>query len=256
MSIFSGTIRSTASARTPSGEIVDAAQVTSLGHVGTVEYATVKGYGDTEFVLSGRASDPRDFASGGPRLFVLSKGMVTDERTGRQHPLGTAMYQKAEPVPAGSYAQAAEKAERDARRAHRRDDPKVVDMLAALPGLSGSAGAVIRLADADAGSMLSKRPAAILTPGNAPVRGVGSIVHTLERKGVRLDLADGYLVATAPGGRLSQGLREAIEAASPLLVAHLQGHPLTCVVSKHKGEAPEAVTLALGGAPWCGDCAP
>jgi hypothetical protein len=254
MSIFSGTIRSTASARTPSGEIVDHGHVHELGDVKGTTFATIDGY-PGEFVLSGRAGDPRDYAnSGRPHLFVATPGMV-ENTDGRMLPLGEATYRKAEPLPAGSYAQAVELAAKAQRRSHR-DDPKVVDMLAALPALAGSMGTVIKLADADNGALLSKRPAAVLTPGNAPVRGVGQIVHTLERRGVKLDLADGYLVATAPGGRLSPGLREAVEAASPLLIAHLQGHPLTCVVSKHKGEAPEAVTLAIGGAPWCGECAP
>jgi hypothetical protein len=46
---------------------------------------------------------------------------------------------------------------------------------------------------------------------------------------------------------------ELVEKSAPLLIAFLQGTPATCVVSRH-AEPVEGVTIALGGAPWCGSC--
>ena len=69
--------------------------------------------------------------------------------------------------------------------------------------------------------------------------------------------ADGInLVVSTPAGRLAPGVLELVEAAWPLLLAELLGHPLKCAVSDHKGKPPAATTMALGGAPWCGACRP
>ena len=60
---------------------------------------------------------------------------------------------------------------------------------------------------------------------------------------------------TTAGG-LDEPTRNAVAAAAPLLLAYLAGDPLRCIVTAHDGQAPEAVTILLGGAPWCGECRP
>ena len=100
------------------------------------------------------------------------------------------------------------------------------------------------------------KPYAYRGPQSA-VRGAAAIVAKLERRGYTFALStdSAHLVVSAPGGRCLDGDAAAIEQAMPLLLAHLQGDPLLCVVSAHESPA-DAVTLALGGAPWCGSCAP
>lgn len=86
-------------------------------------------------------------------------------------------------------------------------------------------------------------------------RGPAAILERLSRAGatVRLSTDRLDLVVTTSGGILGAGVLELIDRAGPLLVAHLNGEPLACTVSKHKGSVL-ATTFALGGAPWCGDC--
>lgn len=88
------------------------------------------------------------------------------------------------------------------------------------------------------------------------VRGAQAIVDRLARKGVtlRLSIDRAHLIASAPGGRSIPATAQLIEATRPLLLAHLRGEPLRCVVTAHGKDVPEATTLTTGGAPWCGQC--
>lgn len=92
-------------------------------------------------------------------------------------------------------------------------------------------------------------------PGAPAARGAEAIIRMLATKRASVSLSrDGlYFVVTSPGGRAGPGVAELAEAGAALILAHLQGHPLPCA-GDHKGVAPEAVTLALGGAPLCSKC--
>lgn len=104
------------------------------------------------------------------------------------------------------------------------------------------------------GSIVGVRVIAPVEPARGPKR----ILDRLSKKGVTVKLsADGSsLVVSASGGRPGPGVIELVDAARPLLLADLQGRPLTCTVTGHKGKPPAAVTLALGGTAWCGECKP
>jgi hypothetical protein len=93
--------------------------------------------------------------------------------------------------------------------------------------------------------------------GEPPAIGPAALIARLAKAGatVTLDATSEHLVVTSSGGRPGPGVRELVTAAGPLLVAYLRGEPMTCTVSRHKPPA-EAVTIALGGAPWCGQCRP
>ena len=70
---------------------------------------------------------------------------------------------------------------------------------------------------------------------------------------MRFELVGGALV-TSSTHALGPDHAECIRRATSLLATHLNGHPLTCAL-KHKGTAPEAVTVAwpsLIGV--CSDC--
>lgn len=87
-------------------------------------------------------------------------------------------------------------------------------------------------------------------------RGPEAIVGYLARRGVTLKpTADGAFAVEAEAGRLDEATRNAITAAGPLLRAYLHGSPRKCAMPAHVGsEPPDAVTLTLGGAGWCGEC--
>jgi hypothetical protein len=82
-------------------------------------------------------------------------------------------------------------------------------------------------------------------------RGPAAIIERLARRGVTLGLVGGHIVPVTARGP-SSDLRDILETAAPLLAAYLAGTPLLCLGS-HKGAPPEAVTLAVGGAPLCED---
>lgn len=97
--------------------------------------------------------------------------------------------------------------------------------------------------------------AAIREERPAP-RGPAEIIRYLARRGIRLaPTGDGLFAVESERGGLDEATRDAINAAAPLLRAYLHGTPLRCALPKHVGaEPPEAVTLVLGGAAWCGEC--
>jgi hypothetical protein len=63
-----------------------------------------------------------------------------------------------------------------------------------------------------------------------------------------------YVAGYGPGGRIINDLAALINEAAPLYVARFAGDPLRCVVGDHGDDAPDAVWLAVGGAPICREC--
>lgn len=103
-----------------------------------------------------------------------------------------------------------------------------------------------------------------LTPGvplEIPVKldtipGPEEILRALARKGIGLELSPDrqYIIPRAPGGEVMHTEAQLLRDATPLLLGHLRGEPLVCVVTKHS--TPEiAVTVLVTGAPSCAACA-
>ena len=93
-----------------------------------------------------------------------------------------------------------------------------------------------------------------IKPAQPPARGAEAVIARLHKAGAGLYLStDGaHVILTVFGGRATAGMVELFEAAQPLLLAHLRGGPLLCVVADHgKGDDPTAVTLLVGGTPAC-----
>lgn len=155
------------------------------------------------------------------------------------------------PVPAGTFS-ASPVTTQPQPKPHRP-----VDALDAIRLFAGTGETIIAPPSAN-GTILPSlsEPYGRVIAGREPTRGVAAMLGRLADKGAVVSLATDrtHLVVTAPGGRPDYRIIEAIEAARPLLVAYLAGAPLACAVSAHDGKPPEAVTLALGGAPWCGTC--
>lgn len=84
-------------------------------------------------------------------------------------------------------------------------------------------------------------------------RGPAEIIAALAARGIVLrPSADGEFFAETEGGRLDAATRDAIEKARPLLRPFLHRTPARCGLP-HEGTAPEAVTLATGGAFMCAE---
>lgn len=92
-------------------------------------------------------------------------------------------------------------------------------------------------------------------PKGSTIRGPGQIIARLAVAGAKVRLSEdgANLIVECAGGRPRYGVVPLVEAAKPLLVAYLAGKPLTCVARKHAKHV-EAVSIAVGGAPICGDC--
>lgn len=136
------------------------------------------------------------------------------------------------------------------------------DALALLTVLARTTEHVVARAPSTAGGTLvrPRRPeerGPYIRPAAGPIRGPEAILAALAKRGVLVGLnADRTaLVVTGPGGRVTLDPRAVIEAAGPLLLAYLKGSPLHCTVTVH-AEPVDAVTIALGGSPWCGECSP
>ncbi len=97
--------------------------------------------------------------------------------------------------------------------------------------------------------------ATVFYPPEPAPRGAAEYRAKLKRLGVELvPTIDGEFAVLAEKGRLTVEVRDAIEAARPLLRAHVHGTDLRCAMPHHSGGLPPvAVTLAEGGAPWCGE---
>jgi hypothetical protein len=102
--------------------------------------------------------------------------------------------------------------------------------------------------------ILTARPRDRAQP--TPIRGAGPIVDRLRARGHELRVsasgASLVLLTNSP----STDLRALVWDLTPLLVPYLAtGQASACDVSTHKPPV-EAVTVELGGTPWCGTCQP
>jgi hypothetical protein len=82
-----------------------------------------------------------------------------------------------------------------------------------------------------------------------PDKSVAAMVEFVEERGVELSLARGRLLAKSREP-IRADLRELIDQARELIVAHLQGKPVLCSLCP-----AAAVTIAAIDAPLCQDCA-
>ena len=236
-----------------------------------VKEADVERLGDGAFTYQGdeyqivaTVSDVAAFSASDGQVFVpvaVSEG--TDEK-GRA--ITVTRYQRGLRVAAGTYTAAQAKV----ARVQRSEALRPVDSLGILPLLAGSRDRIVPLGKPSSGDVLDatygtpadaalaaemltrltpRSPGAMLVPARPPAIGPEAILERLRRKGVEVSARGGYLLVRSPKGRLDIGLREAIEAAAPLLIPFLEGKPLACVLS-HTGTVP-ADTLGLAGLPLC-----
>jgi hypothetical protein len=244
---------------------VDGAKLKPLGGINGREYVEHDG---REYVLASGtvARDGFTRADTAARYNISS----TDE-DGRH--IADTVFRRLILMPKGAYAAAAAKAERVTgglrRKAERARALRPVDGLGALAALGPAADRIVPVGPADDSLPAGWRemilhgdgaavdapaglPGAVLSRGHEAAHGPEAIIARLGKRGVRLSLSPTkeFLVVEAPGGRLFDAEREAVDKAARLLLAHLAGSPLGCALG-HKGEAPPAVSIALGGAPMC-----
>ena len=92
--------------------------------------------------------------------------------------------------------------------------------------------------------------------GRPAARGPEAIAAWAKAKGIGLSLTPGgRLLVTAKAGHLLNEHRAVLATAERLLVGWLTGHPVKCERLKHKGTAPEAVTVLAIDVAACEDCA-
>lgn len=96
----------------------------------------------------------------------------------------------------------------------------------------------------------------LIKPAQPSPRGAAAILAKLAKRGITLrPTIDGAFYVESERGALDHPTRDAIAAAAPLLRPYLHGTPLRCALPNHVGgEPPEAMTITLGGAGWCGEC--
>jgi hypothetical protein len=104
----------------------------------------------------------------------------------------------------------------------------------------------------------SPAPRTHIRPARPAPRGPAAMIAYLERRGIKCyPTIDGNFSVDTAGARLDWPTFEAIKEARPLLRAFLHGSPLRCALPRHTGggEPPEAVSVNVGGAAMCADCA-
>ena len=237
-------------------------KVAWLGRVIGFDYGVHAG---REYRVDVDPSDPENFSRRPDELWVVR---ITHETID-----GSALERHArhrgQVVPNGTYASlAAKEAEREAART-RQAPARLLDAVSTHPLMARRADGVLPIADARPADLLdaalwaapdeasadllvslrSKRPTAIPIPGREARRGVEDILAVLRSKGVELALTPTGTMY-AKGERMLNSVRDLIERTAPLLHAHLLGQPMRCELA-HKGQAPEAVTLLVGGAAAC-----
>jgi hypothetical protein len=202
-----------------------------------------------EYAVDVAASEPGLFSHIDGEIRISRKRFAEDN--GRRLEIGSVQH-RGVPVVSGSYAAlAAKEAERKAKQ-ERKVKPRPLDALAIHPLLARRADGILPIAEPPAGMLaaaLSKRQTAIMLPGREQRRGVQAILDVLRAKGVDLRLTDAGTMY-ALGARVTTDVRSLIEQAAPLLLAHLRGHPMRCEFG-HPEQAPEAVSLLVGGAAAC-----
>jgi hypothetical protein len=226
-----------------------------------------------EYAVDMSASEPGTFAYIEGEIRISRKRFADDN--GRRLEIGSAMH-RGVPVVSGSHAaQLAKQAEQTARR-EVKPKPRPLDALATHPFLARRADGILPIADAalvrsdnlldaalarapdkESAALLSAQglahraasPTAIMLPGREPRQGVAAILDVLQERGITLHLSPAGTMY-ALGTRITTPARSLIEQAAPLLHAHLRGQPLRCEFG-HPEQAPEAVTLLVGGAAAC-----
>jgi hypothetical protein len=245
--------------------VVPESKVRWLGNVAGFDYAEHAGH---EYAVDPHATPDIGAYSKQPGEILIGK-QVTEYIDGSRFEHNN--HHRALPVGVGTYAAlAAREAERKAKR-EAKPKPRPLDALGTHALLTRRADSIVPVADPsrtdrllDAAlsyapdeapadlfvSLRSKAPSAIHLPGRELRQGVAAILDVLQAKGVTLALTDaGTMFAT--GTRITNEVRSLIERASPLLHAYLRGQPLRCEMKHPDNQAPEAVSLLVGGAAAC-----
>ena len=103
------------------------------------------------------------------------------------------------------------------------------------------------------GAMTTTKPDVLVTDGRPPLRSVADELAFLKRSGIALALsADGAYLLVTTTKALGAVQRAMLDNRSSLYFGHLKAEPVRCAWP-HKGETPEAITVAVGNAPVCGE---
>jgi hypothetical protein len=95
-----------------------------------------------------------------------------------------------------------------------------------------------------------------MKPSKPAPRGPEAVLERLAAKHTEVVVANGRLVPVCPGGVPPAGVLELLEASEPLVLPYKRdGKAPDCLVTAHKTPTL-AVTVAVGGVPWCGECVP
>ena len=103
------------------------------------------------------------------------------------------------------------------------------------------------------GAMTTTKPDVLVTDGRDAPRSVADELAYFKKSGITLALSDdgAYLLVTTTKA-LTGVARGMLDNRSALYRAHLKGERVCCAWP-HKGETPEAITIAVGNAPVCAE---
>ena len=227
----------------PKRETLNARDLTILGVVGRSTYAT---HGGRELRLKGPAMPHAIEQAPANATFVEKLVRAADGRT------MTDIYLASE-VEAGTFARMAARK----RYVPRERLPGAIDRDDELRG--GELRQWVTLGkDADTPEdvvrgALSSKPGALVTDGRPRLRNVADEIAMIQRAGVTLALSDdgSYLLATSSKA-LTATVRAMLDNRDELYRAYLSGSPLRCAWPHPEGNPPDAVTVAVGNAPCCG----
>jgi hypothetical protein len=219
-----------------------------LGRIGGFDYAEHHGI---EYVVTINPVDPRSYSRQPGEVVIVKRVRELFEGTAMEHD----NQHRATIVPSGTYADLAAKAAAAKARAVRKAVPRPLDALAVHSLMRRSPATVLRLREETDLSIagIGGATRGIVIPEREQQRGPQAIIEVLRQKGVevRLSADKSAIVPLTADGRTRDIVRELIEAAQPLLLAHLRGQPLRCQLRHSEKQPPEAESLLVGGAAAC-----
>lgn len=232
----------------------DAINIAKVTMLGSVKGQVFIEHAGREWTLRGAAESPLDLSLAEGDLVISKPRYVTDGD--RQLQMGST-YAIASPVETGTFERLS------APKGTSSKAMRPVDALSVLAPLKRVEPTIVQLGvprDRDLVRAVGEPdeniqrvhdlqpvPHAATTRARAAAVGVEAIIQRLSEAGVTLRVTKTHrLVVKAQGGRLVQTWRDVIDAAAPLLLAHLSGEPELCDL-EHKGTPPPAVTVGAGG---------
>lgn len=224
----------------PQREIIADRDLTILGTVGRSTFAT---HGDRELRLRGPVMSYELERAPADAVLVTKPGRDSQARPRTDVYIGRV-------VERGTYARTAAQA----TYARKVRPPSPVDRDAELRR-SVPRTPITFGADDDSPSgiikgTLSKQPGLLITDGRARFATIADEIAWLNSAGVALALSPDGAHLLVASQALTPERQTMLSVRASLYRAYLAGEPIRCAWP-HEGEAPEAVTIAVGNAPVC-----